>query len=211
MHYQQIKVDGIVIEFYNNWLGKETVTVNGQMVSQKSSVWGCNHHFTLMHGGHNVHYVLTTRMNGNAEVVLDLSRNGRLIKQNIPTRYGTRPSRPAPPPVNQAKKEGLLHLKNYELPEALEKMREAEKFDARDSEVQFHLACIYSVQEKTQKALEAIKKAIELGLPDEEAIMTHDMLAFLRIHPAFEGFLDSGFKTYDESLIEDEPEEFDVF
>ncbi|MEO0627805.1 MAG: hypothetical protein AAFY91_12505, partial [Bacteroidota bacterium] len=207
MHYQQIKFDDTVIEFFNNWLGKETVSVNGQVVSRKSSVWGTNHHFTIMEKGHNAQYVLTTRLNGMGEVVLDLSRNGRVIRQNIPARYGSRPSRPAKAPVNKAKKEGLLHLKNYELIDALEKMLEAEKYDPRDSEIQFHLACIYSVKEKTKKGFEAIKKSIELGLADEDAIMTHDMLAFLRIHPAFEGFLDSGFKRYDQSLIQDEPDE----
>lgn len=33
------------------------------------------------------------------------------------------------------------------------------------------------------------------------AILNHDMLAYLRMHPAFEGFLQSNFTVYDEKLI----------
>ena len=210
MHYQKITVGRTIIEFYNNWLGEETVTVNGQAVSRKSSVWGTKHHFTVVEGGHNARYILTTRINGFGQVVLDLTKNGRLLQQNIPTRHGSRPSRPSPPKVNKAKKEGLLQLRNYELESAQEKFEEALEFDPKDGEIYFHLACIFSVQEKTKKGFDAISKSVELGLTNEDAIMTHDMLAFLRIHPAFDDFLDSGFKTYDESLIEPEPEEWDL-
>ena len=33
--------------------------------------------------------------------------------------------------------------------------------------------------------------------------LNHDMLAYLRMHDAFEGFLNSGFREYDPDLVED--------
>jgi hypothetical protein len=43
---------------------------------------------------------------------------------------------------------------------------------------------------------------VEHGLSDSEAILNHDMLAYLRMNPAFEGFLASNFTRYDKELAE---------
>ena len=37
---------------------------------------------------------------------------------------------------------------------------------------------------------------------DTEMILNHDMLAYIRMRPAFEDFLNSGFTDYDEKLVE---------
>lgn len=42
IYYQDSKID-----IYNSWLGKETIKVNGQTVSSKSSIFGSTHHFTI--------------------------------------------------------------------------------------------------------------------------------------------------------------------
>ncbi len=44
MYYKKIKTEKNIIEFHNNWLGVETVIVNGQIVSKKTSLLGAHHH-----------------------------------------------------------------------------------------------------------------------------------------------------------------------
>jgi len=44
---------------------------------------------------------------------------------------------------------------------------------------------------------------VAYDLQEREAILTHDMLAYLRMHPAFEAFRDSGFTKYDPSKREE--------
>lgn len=80
MHYKKITLDNLIIEFHNNWLGQETVIVNGQIVSKKSSVWGAHHDFTLLENGHPANYILTTKVNASFEVFIDLRKNGKLVK-----------------------------------------------------------------------------------------------------------------------------------
>lgn len=202
MHYQKIIVDQTFIEFHNNWLGEETVVVNGQIVSRKSSVWGAHHYFTVIENGHTVRYVLTSKADPSYQVYLDLRRNGELIKRNIsvPSRGNDSP-KPRRPRNNQAKRDGLAKLREYELKEALADFKKALEVDPHDSEIYFHMACAYSILEKTEAGFEALKKAKELGLKDDDTILKHDMLAFLRIQDAFEGFLNSGFKEYDKKML----------
>jgi len=205
MHYQKIIVGRTFIEFHNNWLGEETVVVNGQIVSRKSSVWGAHHYFTVMENGHTVRYVLTSKADPSYQVYLDLRRNGELIKRNIsvPSR-GTNNPKHRRPRNNQAKRDGLAKLREYELKEALADFEKALKIDPHDPEIYFHMACAYSVLEKTQAGFEALKKAKELGLKDDDTILKHDMLAYLRIQDAFEDFLNSGFTEYDANLFSSE-------
>ncbi len=197
MQYHKLTQGDTNIEFHNNWLGEETVIVNGQIVSKKYSVWGTNHYFNVMEEGSHARYILTTRIDQNMQVVFDLSRNGELLHESVPVKYGSRPASPH----LKAKKDGLNKLKAYDLEEALESFKEALKDNPKDPEVYFHMACAYSVLEKTKKGFEALKNAVSNSLQDQEEILNHDMLAYLRMHEAFEGFLNSGFQEYDESLM----------
>lgn len=198
MQYQKLISGDTVIEFHNSWLGEETVTVNGREVSRKSSVWGTNHYFTVREEGEEVNYILTTRINEGFQVVLDLSRNGELIHHEVPVPYGSKPRKPP----NKAKKMGLARLEEYDLDHALAEFEKALKMDPEDPEIHFFMACAYSIQERPVEGFEALKKAVECDLQDQEAILTHDMLAYLRMHPAFEAFRDSGFTEYDRRKVE---------
>lgn len=193
MQYQKITSGNIVIEFHNNWLGEETVIVNGQVVSKKSSVWGTNHYFTISENGADVRYILTTKVVDGLQVALDLSRNGELIQENVPVKFGSMPKKPA----NKAKKRGLAELKEYGLETALIEFEKALEQDPNDPEIYFHMACAHSVKENTGDGFWCLKKAVDNGLADKEMILNHDMLAFIRMHPAFEDFLNSGFTEYD--------------
>ncbi|MFZ2900649.1 MAG: tetratricopeptide repeat protein [Saprospiraceae bacterium] len=197
MQYQKLNSGKTIIEFHNNWLGEETVIVNGQIVSKKYSILGIHHPFTVMEDGKKIRYVLISKLNG-IEVLLDLKRNGKTIHEDVPVRWGTSPQKPK----NREKFDGIAKLNAYSLEEALELFEKALDIDPDDPEIHFHMACAYSVLEKPLEAFESLKLAVERGLSHTEAILNHDMLAFVRMNPAFEGFLDSNFTRYDEDLAE---------
>lgn len=197
MQYQKIVSGESIIEFHNNWLGEEIVIVNGRIVSRKKSVWGTNHYFTVMEEGRQARYILTTKVNDHMQVVLDLSRNGELIQGDIPVKYGSMPKKPH----NKPKKEGLIKLEEYDLEGALAAFENARTIAPKDPEIYFHMACAYSVLERTKEGFECLKQAVANDLQDTEMILNHDMLAYLRIHDAFEEFLNSGFSQYDEELV----------
>ena len=94
MQYQKITSGKTIIEFHNNWLGEETVIINGQIVSKKSSILGTHHHFKVMENGQSVTYVLTSKVNDHLQVLLDLKRNGKIVQEDIPVQWGTKPKRP---------------------------------------------------------------------------------------------------------------------
>ena len=217
MYYKKLTAGDTTIEFHNSWSGVETVVANGHTVSQKSSVWGTNHYFTVVENQGQTRYILTSKVNALGQVLLDLRRNGQLIYKNVLLQKGsrkdggtrsdarrTRPSRRYPR-ENKAKKSGLIKLKEYELEEALKDFEKAQKVNPKDPEIYFHLACIYSVLEKAAEGFEALKMAKKHGFNDEQAILTHDMLAYLRINDAFEDFRESGYTEYNKAQLEGLP------
>lgn len=198
MYYKKITSGDTVIEFHNNWLGEETVVVKGQVLSQKSSVWGTHHNFSVIEKGKGVRFVLTTKVNVNMEIFLDLRRNGKLVLEDVPVNLGSRPKEP----VNKAKQTGLQKLKEYRLEEALIDLNQALEFNPEDPEIYFHLACAYSVLERAREGFKCLKKAVEYQLPNTDMILNHDMLAYLRLHPAFELFLASGYSKIDREQLD---------
>jgi len=193
VQYLKLKSEQTIIELHNNWLGEETVIVGGQIVSKKSSVYGTDHHFTIKENGKSVNYLLTTKvMDSMMTVGVDLSRNGKLIHENVKLTYGSKPKSPA----HKFKTKGLSFLKNFDIPEALEALLKAQELDPDDPEVYFHLACVYSNMEDVNKGYAYLKKAVEAGLTNHESILNHDMLAFLRIQDEFEKFQKSGYKAF---------------
>lgn len=197
MQYKKIHDGETIIELHNNWLGEETIIVNGQIVSKKSSVFGINHYFTTMENGHTIRYMLNTRMNDNMQTVFDLSRNGKLIREGVPISFGSKPKDPA----DEAKKKGLQRLQEYDLENALLELGKALNMKPNDPEIYFHMACAHSVLEQTHEGFECLKNAVKYNLQNREMILNHDMLAFLRMDEAFEKFLDSGFVEYDRNAL----------
>ena len=198
MYYQKITLEETIIEFHNNWLGEETVIINGQVVSKKSSVWGTHHMFTVIENNKKVKYVLTTKVNGNMQIFIDLKKDGELVKEDIPIMMGGAPKTPK----NTAKIKGLNALQKYDLDDAIVYFEEAIEIDPKDPEIYFHLACIYSIQENTLLGFENLKKAVENKLHDTDMIFKHEMLSYLRIHEEFENFANSDFTKFDKSLFE---------
>lgn len=192
MQYQKLISGDTIIEFRKNWANQEIISINGNVLSEKPASLTNNHYFSIIENDHKVHYVLTTKLDYNMQVVLDLSKNGELIQENVPLQFGEMPDKP----YNRHKKEGLKKLEEYELDEALAAFAKALKIAPGDPEIYFHMACAYSVLEKPLEGFFCIKKAIENNFQDEELISTHDMLAFIRIQEAFENFKNSGYRRY---------------
>lgn len=199
MQYKKLTSGDTIIEFHNNWLGQETVIVNGQIVSKKSSVWGIHHPFQVMENGQQVNYVLTTKVNQHMQVAVDLSKNGEVIQEDVIVGFGSKSTWKTP--ENKAKKQGLLKLNDYDLHDALTDFEAALKISPKDPEIYFHMACAYSILEKVTEGFDCLKNAVANNLQDQEMILNHDKLAFLRMHKGFEDFLNSGFTEYDENLI----------
>lgn len=195
MQYKKFKTEHSVIEFHNNWLGVETVIINGQIVSKKSSVMGAEHHFSIMEDGHLARYVLTSKLGMN--VLIDIRRNGVLIAANVPLPYGTKPKAAK----NISKINGINLLNDYQVDDALVELKKALDINLEDPEIYFYLACCYSIEEKPLEGFESLKKAVANRLQNTEMILDHEMLAYLRMHDEFEPFLNSNFMEYDESKL----------
>ena len=73
------------IEFNNSLLGKETIKVNGKIVSSKMSFWGMDHVFKVNENGEEVSYKLTTGR-GILGVMINLSRNEKAIIESPKTK-----------------------------------------------------------------------------------------------------------------------------
>ncbi|MBK8503244.1 MAG: tetratricopeptide repeat protein [Saprospiraceae bacterium] len=192
MQHAKIIEENNLIEFHNSWTGEESVYLNGQLVSKKSSIMGISHSFETNQSGELIRYILTSKVSNELQVKLDLIRNGIIIQKDIAINYGNLPKKPE----QEFKENGKSHLRHYDLQEALEEFKKAAKINPNDPEVHFHLACVYSLQEKVKEGFAALKNSVENNLVNKEDILSHDMLAYLRIQPAFEGFMNSGFIEY---------------
>ncbi|PHN01030.1 hypothetical protein [Flavilitoribacter nigricans] len=192
MQYQKIVSGKFLIELHNSWSGQESVFVNGQLVSRKGSFWGTNHCFTVQEGGELVRFILTTKVKNGMQVVFDLSRDGKMVAEDVAIPYGSMPEKPH----LKLKRSAQKHLQEYELDLALEHLEEAQLLAPTDPELFFHMACAYSVLEQPLKGFECLQRAIELGLQDQSTILSHDMLAYLRMHPAFSDFKASGYSRF---------------
>jgi len=102
----------------------------------------------------------------------------------------TRSSKNRPNPfINSGNKK----FKEYDLEGALSDYDKAMEISPADKDLHFNLACIYSLKENKDKSLYHLEKSISLGYKNEERIKTIDELAYLRIQPEFESFVNNGY------------------
>ncbi len=78
MKYTTVHLDENKIELFNTCLGKETVKVNGEIVSEKRSITGTEHIFKINENGNENNYKLTTGFNLNG-VGFSLYKNDKPI------------------------------------------------------------------------------------------------------------------------------------
>ena len=199
MSDKKIKIGNNVIEIHNNWIGVQTVLVNGNIVSKKFSISGNNHFFTIMEDGHDRKYILTTKLSSKQrltkknQVLVDLKCDGKIIKENLLIDFGPNQKKE----TNEHKIAGIQLLRDYEIKNAIKALEWGLELDKNDPEIYFYLACCYSIQEKAKEGFECIKKAVENNLNDTDIILNHEMLAYLRVQDGFEAFMNSNFTQYE--------------
>lgn len=97
--------------------------------------------------------------------------------------------------ANPYRQSGVQKFKDYDYDGAIEDFTKAIDINPRDIATHFNLACAYSLNESTDKAMQHLKTAIELGYNNFDNIRNHDALAFLRIQPEYEAFAEAGFEV----------------
>jgi len=105
-----------------------------------------------------------------------------------------RPTRVPTSRANPYKQSGVEKFKQYDYNGAISDFHKALEMSPKDIATHFNLACAYSLNEKTAKAMEHLKRAISFGYNNFDNIRNHDALAFLRIQPEYEAFAETGFK-----------------
>jgi tetratricopeptide (TPR) repeat protein len=204
MYYKKLMVNNLLIEFHSDWLGVESVSVNGQLVSKKVSITGTDHPFNVIEEGRMTSYILSSKLLNGLEAGLDLRRNQRLILENVQvpmsgmawskkSSNSQNTSWANQSKANKLKKSGLIKLMEYDLQHAVADFTEALKMMPNDPEIYFHLACAHSVLEQKDQAFECLEKAVQLGFEHKDSILTHEMLAYIRMQDEFEAFVAAGF------------------
>jgi len=95
---------------------------------------------------------------------------------------------------NPYKSSGIRKYKEYDYDGAIADFNKALEIAPKDIAVHFNLACAYSLNEQTPKALYHLDKAVLFGFDDFKRIKEHDALAFIRIQPEFEEFEANNFR-----------------
>lgn len=77
MKYTEYTIDNDKIEFLNSILGKETVVVNGEKISEKFSITGAEHHFSIKLN----HFILKSNYElfKDRKLKIELVKNDKII------------------------------------------------------------------------------------------------------------------------------------
>jgi TM2 domain-containing membrane protein YozV len=128
-------------------------------------------------------------------------------QQQYPPQYPPRYESAPPPVANPSgltsaqraqkealRQEGLKKQAEYNFKGAIEAFGKATDIDPKDNLLHWQLACCYSEEENTHLALYHLEKAVQYGFKEFDKIKTEDTLAFLRIQPEFESFVQNQYK-----------------
>lgn len=126
----------------------------------------------------------------------DFDRRGTRTKsrtQRQETRKYSRTSYRSPR-KNPHKAEGIKKFKEYDYDDAIIAFQKSLEISPDDIATHFNLACCYSLTEDAQKSLHHLNLAIKNGYKDFDSIQAHDSLAYLRIQPEYEAYVENGYK-----------------
>lgn len=96
--------------------------------------------------------------------------------------------------ISALKVKAIRYFRDFDLKESEKIFLRIAEYTPGDASIHFNLACIYSLNEKADKAFTALDKAVKLGMEHLDKISSHDALAYLRIQPEFEAFKRNNFK-----------------
>ena len=76
--YLSLMLEDVQLELFNNFWGRETVTYNGEIVSQINSIFGGRHKFDVQEKGENVNYEVRISFR-NLRIGFDIYRNNKTL------------------------------------------------------------------------------------------------------------------------------------
>lgn len=126
-----------------------------------------------------------TSVNTNRDSVYEQQRPQR-------NRTNATPQRPVSQ-SNPYKSQGTQLYRDFDFQGAITAYLKSLQVQAHDPQINFNLACLYSLEENAQASFMHLQKAVEQGYANFDKIRTHDHLAFLRTQPEFEAFVKNGY------------------
>ena len=140
-------------------------------------------------------------MVGLVEGIILLISTTELFNQKYNSNNPTQNQRPwgkqtpiVEPKSNPYIKTGNDKYKDFDYPGALEEYTKALTLNPTDKVIHFNMACAFSQIEDTEKSIYHLSKAVENGYRDLDTIKNKDDLAFLRVQPAFQAFIQKYFQ-----------------
>lgn len=100
-------------------------------------------------------------------------------------------------------KSGKTKFLSYDYDGAILDFLKALEINPREIAAHFNVACAYSLNENTEKALFHLDKAVLYGFDDFEKIKTHDALAFLRVQTDYMLFFNNNFRLLGKNVMEE--------
>ena len=120
---------------------------------------------------------------------------------------------------NGFNKSGKEKFADYDYEGAIVEFKKSVETNPADVVAHFNLACAYSLTEKVDKAFYHLELAVAHGFRNSKKIQEHHALAYLRIQPEFESFVENGYRlprkrkeeaeTQEENLLASKPDLLD--
>lgn len=136
-------------------------------------------------------------INVNTQGQTSVNRNRRrddVYQQQRPQRHRQQPQKRKVGKIeNPFKAEGTKLYRDYDFRGAINSYLKSLRIQSHDPQINFNLACLYSLEEDAQSAFMHLQRAVEQGYNNFEKIRTHDHLAYLRTQPQFESFVKNGY------------------
>lgn len=142
------------------------------------------------------HRTQNVNINVNTQGQTSMNRNYRddVYQQQRPQRHRQQaPKRKVENKANPFKAEGTKLYRDYDFRGAIQSYLKSLKVQPHDPQINFNLACLYSLEEDQQSSFMHLQRAVEQGYNNFEKIRTHDHLAYLRTQPQFESFVKNGY------------------
>ncbi len=157
---------------------------------------------------HDVNININTQ-SGQTSVERNRRSKDMVYEQQRPQRYGENAMSSSIKKTNPFKAEGTQLYRDYDFQGAIQAYLKSLKIEAHDPQINFNLACLYSLEENAPAAFIHLQKAVEQGYTNFDKIRTHDHLAYLRTQREFEMFVKNGY-TFANRLSAETPKPLEL-
>ncbi|NRB64556.1 MAG: hypothetical protein HRU40_16265 [Saprospiraceae bacterium] len=200
-------VNGLTFVFHSDehiirvWLstmtGKELVYIDEKLVLKKRNVFKLKTLDSFMEGSTHYELELHTKLYAGYEVQVYVFRNGVILggqicrvdnlgKYNIEEVVDLQEAQERHLDRNRSRGHKALH--EYDLEEAQKSYQAVLDVVPDDSESFLFMACIASLEERSDAGFTFLREALAAGLSGRDRILKLDFLAFLRMQSEFDSF-----------------------